>query len=110
MPRPAGVGHATVEATPSIDVMRWHRLGYLENPVHLTWAWDRGGGQSVASIRVATGWSRRCCASPAVYLRVIASLVPQRVAVDEHRGLDLSRLSDSELLSLRRIVGKASVD
>jgi hypothetical protein len=37
-------------------VMRWHRLGYLENPVHLTWAWDRGGGQSVASIRVATGW------------------------------------------------------
>jgi hypothetical protein len=44
-----------VEATPSIDVMRWHRLGHLDNPVHLTWAWHRGG-ETVGSIRVATGW------------------------------------------------------
>jgi hypothetical protein len=46
--------------------------------------------------------------SPAAYLRVIASLCPQRVAIDERPGLDLGRLSDSELLSLRRIVSKAS--
>jgi hypothetical protein len=49
-------------------------------------------------------------ASPAAYLRVIASLVPQRVAIDERPGLDFGRLSDSELLSLRRIISKASVE
>ena len=54
MPRLAGVGHQTVEATPSIDVMRWHRLGYLGKPVSVTWAWQCGG-KTVGSIRVATG-------------------------------------------------------
>jgi hypothetical protein len=54
MPRPAGVGHPTVEATPSIDVMRWHRRGHLDRPVSVTWAWHRGG-EAVGSMRVATG-------------------------------------------------------
>jgi hypothetical protein len=40
-------------------------------------------------------------ASPAAYLRVIASLVPQRVEFDGNS--DLSCLSDSELMFLRRM-------
>jgi hypothetical protein len=57
MPRLAGVGHPTVEATPSIDVMRWHRLGYLNKPVSFGWSWQ-SNGVIVASIRVATERNR----------------------------------------------------
>jgi hypothetical protein len=48
--------------------------------------------------------------SPVAYLRVIASLVPQRLAIDEPPGYDLSRLTDGELVFLRRLLIKASMD
>jgi hypothetical protein len=51
MPRVAGYGKPTVEATQSIDVGRWHRLGYLNDSVSLTWSW-RSNSETVASIGV----------------------------------------------------------
>jgi hypothetical protein len=51
MPRVAGYGKPTVEATQSIDIGRWHRLGYLNERVSLTWSW-RSNGETVASIGV----------------------------------------------------------
>jgi hypothetical protein len=41
----------TVENCLSIDVLHWHRLGYLKSQRSFGWAWTRDGKQ-VASIYV----------------------------------------------------------
>src|SRR5207245_9647111 len=49
----AGSGKATVEGCRSIDVLEWHRRGYLQTPRWFSWAWTREG-ERVASINVET--------------------------------------------------------
>ena len=44
---------ATVESCRSIDVLDWHRRGYLRSPRWFSWAWTRDG-ERVASINVET--------------------------------------------------------
>jgi hypothetical protein len=51
MARYAGGGKNTVEGCRSIDVLEWHRLGYLRSPGWFPCAWTRGG-ERVASINV----------------------------------------------------------
>jgi hypothetical protein len=53
MARHAGGGKNTVEGCRSIDVLEWHRLGYLRSPRRVSLAWSRDGEQ-VASINVET--------------------------------------------------------
>ncbi len=49
MARYAGSGKATVEGCRSIDVLEWHRRGYLRSPRWFSWTWTRDG-ERVASI------------------------------------------------------------
>jgi hypothetical protein len=51
--RYSGGGKRTVESCRSIDVLDWHRRGYLKSPRSISWAWTRDG-QRVASINVET--------------------------------------------------------
>jgi hypothetical protein len=51
MARYAGRGKTTVESCRSIDVLDWHRRGYLGSPRWFSWAWTRDG-KRVASINV----------------------------------------------------------
>jgi len=53
MARYAGGGKAGVEGCQSIDVLEWHRRGYLRSPRWFSWAWTRDG-ERVASINVET--------------------------------------------------------
>ena len=53
MARYAGGGKASVEGCRSIDVLEWHRRGYLRSPRWFSWAWTRDG-ERVASIDVET--------------------------------------------------------
>src|SRR6476620_1400291 len=53
MARYAGGGKSTVEGCRSIDVLEWHRRGYLLSPRWFLWAWTRDG-ERVASINVET--------------------------------------------------------
>ena len=46
-------GKASVEGCRSIDVLEWHRRGYLRSPRWFSWAWTRDG-ERVASINVET--------------------------------------------------------
>jgi hypothetical protein len=45
MARYAGGGKNTVEGCRSIDVLEWHRRGYLRSPGWLSWVWTRDGEQ-----------------------------------------------------------------
>ena len=51
--RYAGGGKRTVESCRSIDVLDWHRQGFLRSPRSFSCAWTRNGEQ-VASINVET--------------------------------------------------------
>ena len=51
MARYSGDGKNTLESCRSIDVLQWHRLGYLRSPGRFSCAWTRGG-ERVASILV----------------------------------------------------------
>src|SRR5947207_1471660 len=51
MARYSGDGKNTLESCRSIDVLQWHRLGYLRSPGRFSCAWTRGG-ERVASIFV----------------------------------------------------------
>lgn len=51
MARDAGGGKNTVERCRSIDVLDWHRRGYLRSPRWFSWAWTRDG-ERVASVNV----------------------------------------------------------
>ena len=51
--RYAGGGKNTVESCRSIDVLEWHRRGYLGSSRRFSWAWTRDG-ERVASINVDT--------------------------------------------------------
>ena len=51
MARYAGGGKNTVESCRSIDVLEWHRRGYLRSPRWFSWAWTRDG-ERVASMNV----------------------------------------------------------
>jgi hypothetical protein len=51
MARYEGGGKATVEGCRSIDVLEWHRRGYLRSPWRFSWAWT-SDGERVASINV----------------------------------------------------------
>ena len=51
MARYAGGGKNTVEGCRSIDVLEWHRRGYLQTPLWFSWTWTRDG-ERVASINV----------------------------------------------------------
>jgi hypothetical protein len=53
MARYAGSGKNTVEGCRSIDVLEWHRRGYLRTPRWFSWTWTRDG-EGVASINVET--------------------------------------------------------
>ena len=53
MARYAGGGKNTVEGCRSIDVLEWHRRGYLQSPLWFSWTWTRDG-ERVASINVET--------------------------------------------------------
>ena len=53
MARFAGGGKTTVESSRSIDVLAWHRGGYLRSPRRFSWAWTQDG-KRVASINVET--------------------------------------------------------
>ena len=53
MARYAGGGKTTVESCRSIDVLDWHRRGYLRSPQWFSWVWSRDG-ERVASINVGT--------------------------------------------------------
>jgi hypothetical protein len=53
MARYAADGKNTVEGCRSVDVLEWHRLGYLRSPRWFSLAWSRDGEQ-VASIKVET--------------------------------------------------------
>jgi hypothetical protein len=53
MARYAGSGKNTVEGCRSIDVLEWHRRGYLRSPRWFSWTWTRDG-ERVASINVET--------------------------------------------------------
>ena len=53
MARYAGGGKNTVESCRSIDVLEWHRRGYLRSPRWFSWAWTRDG-ERVASMNVET--------------------------------------------------------
>jgi hypothetical protein len=57
MARYAGSGKATVEGCRSIDVLDWHRRGYLQSSRWFSWSWTRDG-ERVASISVQ---SQRYC-------------------------------------------------
>jgi hypothetical protein len=43
----------TVESCLSIDVLHWHRLGYLKHPRSFSWIWTQDGKRE-ASINVET--------------------------------------------------------
>jgi hypothetical protein len=51
MARYADGGKDTVEGYRSIDVLEWHRLGYLRSARRFSWAWIRDG-ERAASINV----------------------------------------------------------
>ena len=51
MARYAGEGKNTIEGCRSVDVLEWHRLGYLRSPRWFSLAWSRDG-ERVASIKV----------------------------------------------------------
>ena len=51
MARYAGGGKNIVEGCRSIDVLEWHRRGYLRSPRWFSWTWTRDG-ERVASINV----------------------------------------------------------
>jgi hypothetical protein len=53
MARYAVGGKNTVEGCRSIDVLEWHRLGYLRSLRWFSWTWSTEGEQ-VASINVET--------------------------------------------------------
>jgi hypothetical protein len=53
MARYAGGGKNTVESCRSIDVLEWHRRGYLRSPRGFSWTWT-SDGERVASINVET--------------------------------------------------------
>ena len=53
MARYAGGGKNTVESCRSIDVLGWHRRGYLRSPRWFSWTWTREG-ERVRSINVET--------------------------------------------------------
>jgi hypothetical protein len=53
MPRYAYGAKSTVEGCRSIDVLKWHRLGYLNSPRWFSWQWSCDGEIS-ASIWVET--------------------------------------------------------
>ena len=53
MARYTGSGKVTVEGCRSIDVLEWHRRGYLQTPRWFSWVWTRDG-ERVASINVET--------------------------------------------------------
>jgi hypothetical protein len=53
MGRYAGGGKTTVESCLSVDVLDWHRRGYLQSPRWFSWSWTRDG-ERVASISVQT--------------------------------------------------------
>src|SRR5260370_4489196 len=53
MARYAGGGKNAVEGCRSIDVLDWHRLGYLRSPRWFSCAWTRNT-EGVASINVGT--------------------------------------------------------
>ena len=53
MARYAGGGKNTVESCRSIDVLEWHRRGYLGSSRRFSWAWTRDG-ERVASIKIET--------------------------------------------------------
>jgi len=64
--------------------------------------WVQHGAAVLAKVRKS---------SPAAYLRVVASLVPQRLAIGgdtDDPPVNLSVLSDTELAFLRRVMLKAS--
>ena len=63
--------------------------------------WTQHGAAVLAKVRKS---------NPAAYLRVVASLIPQRLAIggDPDVPLNLSCLTDSELAFARRIVLKAT--
>ena len=53
MARYAYGGRTTVESCRSIDVLYWNRLGHLESPRRILWAWTSNGEQ-VASVSAET--------------------------------------------------------
>jgi hypothetical protein len=53
MARYAGGGKNTVESCRSIDVLEWHRRGYLRTPRWFSWTWTMDS-ERVASINVET--------------------------------------------------------
>jgi hypothetical protein len=53
MARYADGGKATIEGCRSIDVLEWHRRGYLQSPRWFSWVWTTDG-ERVASINVET--------------------------------------------------------
>ena len=53
MARYVGGGKNTVEGCRFIDVLEWHRRGYLRTPRWFSWAWTRDG-ERVASINIET--------------------------------------------------------
>ena len=64
--------------------------------------WVQHGAAVLAKVRES---------SPAAYLRVLASLIPQRLAIGgdtDAPPINLSVLSDNELAFLRRVMVKAT--
>jgi hypothetical protein len=53
MPRYAYGAKSTVEGCRSIDVLKWHRLGYLNSSRWFSWQWRRDG-EITATIQVET--------------------------------------------------------
>src|SRR5262249_27475947 len=51
MPRYAYGAKSTVEGCRSIDVLRWHHLGYLQHHRSFSWVWHRDN-EATASIGV----------------------------------------------------------
>jgi hypothetical protein len=90
--------------------------GNIGGPGRPPGARDKLGEEFIAAVLTdfrqhgATALEKVRTTSPAAYLRVIASLVPQRVAIDPAPAFDLGRLSGSELEFWRRCILKAKVD
>lgn len=59
MGRRAGSGKAIVEGCRSIDVLDWHRRGYLRMAQEFSWTWTRDG-ERVAWINVQSDHNRVC--------------------------------------------------
>jgi hypothetical protein len=57
MARYAGGGKNTVEGCRSIDVLEWHRRGYLRAPRWFSWAWTNAVTLKYRSRSYGEGWS-----------------------------------------------------